>query len=107
VREYEEWRYVLNFPEYVVSNLGNIRLTGSYSGRPLTLTADDSGNLMVMLAVDGERRRLRLDRIVAASFLNPSMDQAMTRDIMHLDGDPFNCRADNLAWVKRKKRKRR
>jgi len=105
VPEYEEWRYVMNFPEYVISNLGNIRRAGGQMGRPLSLHADENGNVFVMLAADGnERRRLRLDKIVAASFLPPVRGRAMSQEIIHLDGNRSNCRSDNLAWPTKERR---
>lgn len=99
MREYEEWRYVMNFPEYVISSLGNIRRAGGNTGRPLTLHADDLGNVFVMLSAGrNDRRRLRLDKIVAASFLPPVAGRMMAKEVVHLDGNRSNCRADNLAW---------
>jgi len=95
--QYEEWRYVVNYPEYSVSNLGNIRRTGATRGRPLTLRADDEGVIYVTPKPDAKDRRwFRLDRIVAMSFLEPP--SRMNTPVIHIDGDLKNCRADNLRW---------
>jgi hypothetical protein len=104
VPEPEEWRYAFNFPEYIVSSLGNIRRAGPHSGRPLSLFADDDGNIFVFLTVDGHtRNRYRLDRLVAASFLMSTRGRPLSMDILHIDGDPTNCRVDNLKWVERRR----
>jgi hypothetical protein len=41
-------------------------------------------------------RKLMLDRLVADTFV-PKVC-ALADQLVHLDGDPQNCRADNLAW---------
>lgn len=97
--EYEDWVYVPNFPEYVVSNLGRIHKTGRVGGRDFDLTPSEDGHIYVNLQIDGnwERRRFRLDRIVAFAFLKVPRNFPMY-DVIHLDGDPTNCRATNLKW---------
>lgn len=99
-KEVEHWRYVPNFPEYVVSNLGNIHRAGQHSGRSLAQQRDKDGNVFVMLHVDDhyEPRRLRLDRIVAFAFLDAFSEKPRVIEVQHLDGDKTNCAASNLRW---------
>lgn len=95
----EEWRYVPNFPEYVVSNLGQIHKTGSNRGRPLDLVPDEDGVIFVRLQPEPHKLyRFRLDRLVAAAFLFGFSGKPMIGEVVHIDGDQSNCRADNLMW---------
>ena len=102
--EEEYWVYVPNFPEYVVSNHGNIKRTGSKGGRPLSKKLNENGDVVVTLHVgflNNERYRFRLDRIVVAAFQGAFSQEPLIVDIVHKDGDPFNCRSDNLTWTRR------
>lgn len=97
----EDWRYAPNFPEYVVSNYGEIHRTGQIQGRtPLKEVDESTGDVYVSLMIDGwhERRRFKLDRLVAAAFLTSSVENLMHSDVEHIDGNRENCRADNLRW---------
>lgn len=94
----EEWRYVPNFPEYVVSDFGRLKRAGQSRGRPLSLTFDDDGHAMVAMVVDGDRNHFRLDRIVAFAFLGAFTYRPRIIEVYHKDGDLTNCRADNLTW---------
>lgn len=97
----EYWAYVPNFPEYIVSNFGHIKRAGN-RGRPLTKDLNDEGHLIVSLHIGQSiPRHFRLDRIVAAAFLGAFGHEMMVIDIDHIDGDPHNCRADNLEWSSR------
>lgn len=98
----EYWQYVPNFPEYIVSNYGHIKLAGQVQGRPLSKNLNEDGNIIVSLNIgENEPRRFRLDRIVAAAFLGAFGHEMMVIDITHIDGDQHNCRADNLEWFRR------
>jgi len=47
---------------------------------------------------------VNLAKLVAEEFVPNPYDYDY---VMHIDGDKFNCRADNLMWVKKKPRSRR
>lgn len=101
----EEWRYVPNFPEYIVSNLGEVKKTGNKDSKPLYARLLSDGHLYVTLHVPGddswEGRRFRLSRIVAAAFLTERWRELLSNEVEHIDGDLHNCRLDNLRWVER------
>ncbi len=60
-------------------------------------TLDDQGCPTVELEKDGRIETRRVDELVALTFLGP---RPSGYAIHHLDGDPRNCRVDNLAYVK-------
>src|SRR3712207_1551846 len=104
-----EWRSVPGYVGlYEVSNHGDVRsidrvvshgLNGkrrAIPGRPLSQHQSREGHRLVTLCQRGEPRRWRVDWLVALAFVpNP----AGKPRVRHLDGDPGNCRADNLAWA--------
>lgn len=96
----EEWRYVPNFPEYIVSNRGEIRRTGSGQGRHPSLRLNDNGDLVVNLRApnDHQAYTFKVERIVAAAFMGGLTKEFLSGNLVHIDGDPANCRVDNLMW---------
>lgn len=50
----------------------------------------------VVIDLDGHRMALALARVICASFHGMPSDES--GQVRHLDGDPDNNRADNLAW---------
>lgn len=95
VDDYEEWRYVPNFPEYVVSNFGHIKRTGQTRGRRPILRTDSAGDVCVDLHVDGERVTRKLARLVGLAFLELPPER---NTIKYVDGDNTNCRLENLIF---------
>lgn len=98
--DYEEWRYVVGSPEYVVSNLGGLRRTGQRRGRVPGRRFSKDGDILVNLRYGPDQtEQKRLARLVADAFLPERPTNHP--DIAFLDGDQTNCRADNLMWVKK------
>lgn len=114
----EQWRAVVGMEGlYEVSDLGRIRALPdrSYATGPLankwkvgvlSVTAvrrRDRLSVPVTMKVtltDGRKRYLRqLDMIVARAFLPPPLGIRCPR-LLHLNGDPEDCRAVNLRWVR-------
>lgn len=58
---------------------------------------DDDGNLCVFLGPRTKPEVVRIDRMVAETFLGPEPPNC--QGVRHKDGDPANCRADNLEWI--------
>ena len=94
-------RDVPGFPGYRVSDLGIVYserrargLTGPW--RALRPSTDAKGYLGLTLCADGYRRRkVRIHRLVAETFIpNPDVLPC----VRHLNGDPQDNRATNLAW---------
>jgi len=60
------WISVIEFPEYLVSNMGHIKETES--GKILKEYIDDEGYSRVYMNLDGKIRFVRVDMIVLSSF---------------------------------------
>jgi hypothetical protein len=94
----EYYKYVPNHPEYIVSNHGDIKRTGRRSGKPMGMEVDENGTLLVHLWISADEMNVRkLDRLVAQAFLETPPD-FHRHTVIHLDGDPNNCSANNLQW---------
>lgn len=91
----EEWAEVQDFPEYLVSNYGVI-INMSRGGNELTIRPNQQGILRVGLVKDRIQYTRAVAPIVAKAFV-PCPDPNYNTPI-HLDGDLWNCRANNLVW---------
>lgn len=88
------WRQILDFPDYSVSDLGDVR--NDKRGKPLAVTQNQRGLLKVALTVEGAQYQRALAPLVARGFVEGETDVFNTP--IHLDGDQTNCRWDNLVW---------
>lgn len=105
----EEWRPVIGFPDYEVSNFGRVRSKSRYrrwlgglrfiEGQIIKPYSNKKrgGYQVVMLygeCCKGSRRQVH--RLVAQAFIpNPENKP----QINHIDCDPTNNHVDNLEWV--------
>lgn len=91
----EEWKPILGYEEYMVSNLGRVRNRFKLlSPCPNSKT----GRLYISLYnKNGQVKNLLLARVVAATFCEGKTDERNT--VNHIDGDYANNRASNLEWV--------
>ena len=92
-----KWRIFKEFPNYLISNTGLIK--NKLSGRILKLRNDKDGYLDVMLSKCGFKKRFKVHRLVALTFIpNPeSKDQ-----VNHKDGIKINNTINNLEWATKK-----
>ncbi len=89
----ETWRLIEGFP-YEVSSFGNIRRLGkSVNLKP----AFTHGYPHVTLCVDNQKTSARVHVHVAKAFLGPA--PFGTTLVAHNDGEPSNCRVDNIRWA--------
>jgi hypothetical protein len=88
----QEWKQTPGFAGYRVSNDGRVRSLerGELRARP-----DRYGYLRVRLVGPGGRVHQYVHRLVLAAFIGPRPDGTGSR---HLNGDPTDNRASNLAW---------
>lgn len=96
----EEWKEILGYDGYMVSNMGRIKkYVHSYNDYYLlTPTYNKVSNRpYISLYKDSVRKNLQLSRIVAFSFVAGYDDKHNT--VNHKDGDVTNCCADNIEWV--------
>lgn len=95
----EEWRVVPGTDgKYEVSNLGQVRCKSS--GRILRYVTKDSGyRPSVNMRINaGLTTCKQVSHLVALAFVpNPNKFSF----VENIDGDYFNCRADNLRWAKK------
>lgn len=100
----EEWRTIFDFPNYEVSNKGNIRskeyndsLGHLRSSKKLKKQVNNCGYEYVTLSSKEEKHKtLTVHRIVAKTFIpNPEEKE----DVNHIDGNKLNNNVNNLEWT--------
>lgn len=94
----EEWRAVVGFDGYEVSNYGGVRsFLRDPSGRPIAQhPAHRLGYLGVNLWRGGRAHPRKTHRLVAEAFIGPCPPGF---ECGHRDGNPTNNVAWNLAWI--------
>lgn len=90
----EEWRTIEDFPNYMVSDQGQI--ANRDSGRVVKLSRTRGGLMKVGLVREGRQMQRGVALIVASAFVEGKDDIFNTP--IHLDGIPSNNAADNLVW---------
>lgn len=94
----EVWKDIDNFPNYEVSNLGQIR--NKKTNRILKPATTKHGYQIVCLRKDNKTTTRSVHSIVARTFVentNPNLN----KEVHHLDHDKTNNKAENLKWVSR------
>lgn len=102
----ELWRPAPCFPAYEVSNLGRVR-RGQRLLNPTAKTgrAGFPPYLVMNLCERGRRKQVRLNRLVARTWLGPA--PRGKRQVDHVAGDTFDNRAAMLEWVSQGENQRR
>jgi hypothetical protein len=101
----EEWRRVVAYPSYDVSNLGRVRRVaggcGAVVGKLLRVKPHkDSGYLITKLTEGSRTSTRKVHVLVAEAFLPPR--PSLQHEVNHIDFDRRNPRASNLEWLTRK-----
>lgn len=101
----EIWKQYPNYDFIEASNLGRVKIKDRYvpsrggkrlvKGHVLKQYLDPNGYMYVEFSVNGKSVRLRVHRVIAASFF-PNPDNLP--EVNHIDCDPTNNRLDNLEW---------
>lgn len=92
----EEWRPVIGFHGYKVSDHGRIRSLRRANARLMTPEIDKDGYSRVALIRDGRYEHQVLSRLVAMAFIGPCPDDKPY--CCHDDGARSNNRPSNLRW---------
>lgn len=90
----EQWAAIYEFPEYSVSNFGNVR--SNKSGRLMSVSPNQYGVVQVGLMKNGVQYHRSVPLLVAKAFL-PIKPGPFDTPI-NLDGDRQNNHIDNLVW---------
>lgn len=89
----EEWRIIKDYPNYSVSNFGNVR--NNKTQRILKPQSHKNGEY---LGVDLGRNRNLVHRLVAFAFLEKQEEHT---DVDHIDHNGTNNHISNLRWATR------
>lgn len=89
----EEWRPVVGFGSYSVSNLGRVR----GPRRVLTPVLTQYGYHQVTICHDGKRYTRFVHRLIAEAFIGPAPTEA--HDVAHNDGVRTNNVLENIRWA--------
>ena len=90
----ENWKEVIGFPDYEVSDRGRIRVRET--GAIVKQHQNNYGYNTVVMYADGEGKSKGVHRIVASAFIGLPNDG---EQVNHKDGNKTNNSLDNLEWV--------
>lgn len=90
----ERWKIINDFPNYLVSDLGNIKTRKTNKLRKSSV--GKRGYIVISLRKDNKTYLRTLHRLVAQAFI-PNPDNLL--EINHKDGNKVNNELVNLEWV--------
>lgn len=97
----EIWKDIKDFPDYKVSNLGNVKSLKRKKERILKQGINNRGYAYVNLCNNGDVKNIKVHRLVAFAFvLNPNPEEF--NEINHKDEVKLNNCATNIEWCNRK-----
>lgn len=92
----EEWREIINFPNYSVSNLGNVKNNKTNKVMKINVKG---GYCHISLKNETSKKTFKVHRLVASAFIpNPENKS----DVNHEDKNKLNNNVSNLTWMTRK-----
>ena len=89
----EQWEFVQDFENYLVSTLGNVK---TVNGKPKKIVYDNKGYGRVELWKNNKGRKFRVHRLVAEAFIPNPLGK---EQVNHIDGNKKNNCVSNLEWV--------
>jgi hypothetical protein len=90
----EEWKTIINYPNYSISNLGVVRNDTTKKIKKNHL--DFRGYLSTSLCKDGKSKAFKHHRLLAQHFI-PNLNNHP--EIDHINGIRTDNRLENLRWV--------
>ena len=97
----ETWKIIEEYPNYMISNLGNIKsLNYKRTGKEQLLKQNINGRgyCYVNISINNKYKNILIHREVAKAFI-PTNNEKL--DINHKDGNKQNNCVDNLEWCTR------
>lgn len=91
----EEWKQINEYPNYEVSNLGNVRRQTKKGYHLLKPTPNTKGYLRVTLAKNGKAKNFYIHRLVAGAFIPNDSNYPQ---VNHKDENKQNNNINNLEW---------
>jgi molybdenum-dependent DNA-binding transcriptional regulator ModE len=92
----EEWREIFEFPNYSVSNLGNVKNNKTNKLMKINVKG---GYCHISLKNETSKKSFKVHRLVASAFIpNPENKS----DVNHEDKNKLNNNVSNLTWMTRK-----
>jgi hypothetical protein len=88
------WHELEDFPDYAVSNFGEIH--NIKTGMPRRTSINQQGIVKISMYQGRELITRSVAPLVAEAFCDG--ETSLFNTPIHLDGDRENCRADNLMW---------
>jgi hypothetical protein len=92
----EQWKPVIGFPDYMISNLGRVKSLKFGKDKILKPYSTNSGYLVVGLMKDGKRYQLYIHRLVLEAFVGKPSDGM---ECNHRNGVKTDNRLENLEYV--------
>lgn len=90
----EIWKKIENYPNYSVSNFGNIK--NNKTDKLIYLNDKGGKYLSVSLYKNNKRKRFYVHRLVAMAF---NLKEKNKEYVNHIDGNKHNNHYTNLEWV--------
>lgn len=94
----ELWKPVVGFPDYEVSDHGNVRVAATQETVPFEKSRVKTCR-RVNLKNGPRVSKKRVHVLVLETFVGRC---PAGMECFHLDGDTYNCRLENLEWKRRK-----
>ena len=101
----EDWKDIVDYPNYQVSNLGNVKSKERYTRqrkgfslrkeRILKQNKDHKGYMQVILYNENGYKHFKVHRLVADAFITKIDGK---NHINHIDGNKEHNFVDNLEW---------
>lgn len=94
----EIWKTSIEYRDYEVSNLGNVRKIGSAKNKNQYIGGGigEKGYWLAWLRKNNKGYNVRVHRMMAKAFINGYREGLVTN---HIDGNSQNNNLNNLEWV--------